>query len=86
MRVVLASKVSRQCTPANGPVTQGMVTVRVADAPHEVARVIEVEHPFRDVDLATACGPQLEERDGEVQAQREVLDQFVFADWTAPFA
>ena len=52
----------------------------VLDAPQEVTGLIEVEHPFGDVDLATGGGAQLEERDGEVQAQRELFGQLVLAD------
>ena len=31
---------------------------KVADAPHKVARVIDVEHPLRNIDVAAPCGAQ----------------------------
>ena len=52
----------------------------VLDAAHVLARVVEVEQPFRDLDLARAGRFQLEELQREVQPQRDVLVQLVLTD------
>ena len=41
----------------------------VLDPPHVLAGEVQVEHPFRDLDLAAARRPQLHVFDGEMQAQ-----------------
>ena len=52
----------------------------VLDPAHVLARIIEVEHPFRDLDLAAARFLEPQKCHREVQAQREVLGQLVFAN------
>jgi hypothetical protein len=52
----------------------------ILDAAHVLARIIEVEHPFRKPDLAPARFFDVQKLHGEVIPGREMLRQLVFPD------
>src|SRR5262249_49174690 len=51
----------------------------VFDAAHVLSRIIEVEHPLWDFDVADTRGLELQELKWEPQAQRKVFRELVFA-------
>jgi hypothetical protein len=49
----------------------------IPDSPHVLAGIVEVEHPFRNFDVALACRLEAQEFGREVEKQGDVLRQFV---------
>ena len=51
----------------------------ISDTTHVVAGVVEIEHPFGDFDLTATSFFEKQELTWKMQAQREVLGQFILA-------
>lgn len=52
----------------------------VLDAAHVTAVIVEIEHPFGNIDLALTSCSQLQEGYREVEAQRNMLGEFIITD------